>query len=104
MLREESSENLLPKTYVTWHFSADMRICNSPGGVGWCARNMAVAGGGGGTPACSPPFVAAAIAEGLTGGTGAPGNSSLAVALDAPSAVACSTGTPPSAGGEPMWW
>lgn len=63
---------------------------------------MAVPGGGGGTAACSPPFAAAAIAEGFTGGNGAPGNSSLAVALDAPSAVACSTGTP-SAGGEPMW-
>jgi hypothetical protein len=63
---------------------------------------MAAAGGGGGTAACSP-FVAAAIAEGLTGGTGAPGNSSLVVALEAPSADACSTGTPASAGGEPMW-
>ena len=79
-----------------------MRICKRPGGVGWCARNMAVAGGGGGTATCSP-FVAAAIAEGLTGGNGAPGNSNLVVALDAPSAGACSTGTPPSADGEPMW-
>jgi hypothetical protein len=108
------SARLLPKSCVliggsvsklynlcTWHFSADIRICRRPGGGGWCARNMAAAGGGGGTAAWSAAVVAPAIAGGLTGGATAPGNSNLAVALEAPSGGACSTGTPPSAGGEP---
>jgi hypothetical protein len=81
-----------------------MRICRRPGGGGWCARNMAAAGGGGATAACSPPVVAAAIAGGFTWGAAAPGNSSLVVALEAPSAGAWRTGTPPRTGGDPMWW